>query len=113
MDNPTASELIESVIETVQAMGLQITLTGGILTLVGHRNAATDSPVRFMITDEELLRYFHSVAADVDEANAWTEWRMLISAHLAETLYELENIHGPAMIVIDETGFRASPTTNT
>ncbi|MFF0489549.1 hypothetical protein ACWDSJ_30355 [Nocardia sp. NPDC003482] len=106
------SELIESVIEAGRAMGLQITSVEGVLTLVARRGRVLDPPVAFMITDEALREYFRGVAADAGEANAWEEWRMLMSTHLAESLYELDTIGGQAAIVIDASGFRAVSTTD-
>jgi hypothetical protein len=104
---PTIIELMRSVIEGGRDWGLDIAERDGSLWLDRHRGRPFDPPVEFRVTDDELLGYYRRIATSSlrGDHSPWEWWMILMSTHLAETLYQLELLGGPGMICLKDTGF--------
>ncbi|MGW4482122.1 hypothetical protein [Rhodococcus triatomae] len=110
MTEPSVKDLIASVIEAGTWYQLRIVGDVDDLSILARRDVRCDPPIRFAIDARELGAYYHGCVSDVTgDRTPWQQWMILMPTHLQEALYRLDQIDGPARIVITGSGFEAVP----
>ena len=113
MHEPPFVELVHSVIEAGREWDLDISDRAGTLWIEGRAGEPVVPPVEIRFTGDELVEYYRRT---VDEGGhedtpqtplEW--WKTLVSTHLAEAVYQLGGLEGPALLRIDGYGFTAVP----
>lgn len=117
MADPTIEQLAESV--TTAGADWELEISRGPhdrLQIIRRRGELLDPPVEFAITDDELRAYYRGIAEEADRGvapePAWEWWMTLMSTHLAEALHDLDRATQPCVLIINDTGFAASPNPN-
>ncbi|AHH21935.1 hypothetical protein NONO_c71770 [Nocardia nova SH22a] len=109
---PSAAELVESVIRAGAAAGYRIDRDdAGRLRLAAVGGEAVEPALVFAVTESEWCDYYRRLSANAG-GPGWTEtpwqvWMLLMSTHLDEAVYEAGRLGGPGVIVIHETGLQA------